>query len=626
MARLANTTNIGLLGEVSGWSLHDILTRRCIIGSPDAIFTSQIRTGDQIVLKDNLDVNPAFRSVVVSVDSNRTLRIANSYPLPHLSNGNIYNEGPYIGAAASQIPLLIPGTYTTANSNSVSVYVTMFVKDLASWDQPAFYDKRGLFGANTVWANTIYAGMPVLAAKGAGARTYNEIRAVDSNSTGILRFSLAGKEYFLFGTTIATSAMTGELLLDTSSIAGMAGTSGMSVEALLDALCSGSFSANSNMGGALSISRFSNVAMPSVSSMSGEIYWTATAQPHSNAVSAMSVAFNWMTTMPAAISGVSAMTSAAVLAATPAASISATSGAAATLTSTHTEIITTTGAGSMTVPAGVTSMKFECVGGGSGGYFIDSAYNGGGGGGGGSYARTNAVSVTAGHTVYWNVAAGAASGTAGNQTWVRYDTNSAPSSTTDGCLAKGGSLGVDYSTGGVGGLTSTSVGDVKYAGGNGGSVGGGSGGGGGGAAGPSGTGKAGAASPYDLDWTLGGGGGGGANGGSSSTGGAPSGTSGGPGGAGTSGSGGGNPGGNGAAGGGGGGGETWGSAGGAGGSDTAFSATRGCGGGGGGGGGSYNGGNGGDAGGGGGGAGCNYASYAGTGAAGILIITYTITS
>lgn len=228
--------------------------------------------------------------------------------------------------------------------------------------------------------------------------------------------------------------------------------------------------------------------------------------------------------------------------------------------------ITTTGAGTFTVPSDFGSLvSVECIGGGKSGATSGAA------GGGGAYSLSDAVTgLTAGGTAYVSV------GAAGADTWFNAASNAAPSTTSQGALAKG-------STSGTGGASASGVGTTKYSGGNGG---GNYGGGGGGAAGPSGAGKNGGA--YSASYYTGGGGGG-ANNGSA---GASGGSSGGAGGNGPGGTGGGSGGsGNGSnatanTGGGGGGGGS--GNGGAGASDdiwtqTSDSATAGPGGGGGGG-------------------------------------------
>ena len=321
--------------------------------------------------------------------------------------------------------------------------------------------------------------------------------------------------------------------------------------------------------------------------------------------------------------------------------------------------LTTTGASTWSIPSGVTSIKVECIGGGAGGGTDASGSSaGGGGGGGGAYSATNAITVSVGNTLYLNIGIGGGAQENGGDTWARYGTNSVPSSTADGCLAKGG-LRTTGVTGGSGGSSTSSVGDVKYAGGKGGNCGdddGGGGAGGGGAGGPTGIGRAGGNSGADDG--SGGGGGGGSNGGSSTVGANSSSTTaaGAAGGNGTSGAGAGSAGsagidanggvgGDGTSGGGGGGGGGVHSSsaytagnGGAGGSDTAFDASHGSGGGGGGGGGNEtfevdaiagDGGNGGLYGGGGGSGGdprysdAAYIGSNGSGAQGLIVITYT---
>ncbi|MEJ7644282.1 MAG: glycine-rich domain-containing protein [Chryseolinea sp.] len=120
--------------------------------------------------------------------------------------------------------------------------------------------------------------------------------------------------------------------------------------------------------------------------------------------------------------------------------------------------------GNYTVPSGVTEITVECFGGGGAGKgFPNSVQTStGGGGGGGAYA-TKVISVTPGQVISYTIgAAGAgttgAGGNGGDTSW-----NSGE------VLAKGG-LGAPSSGGfGAGGLSSTSVGTVKYSGGNGGS-------------------------------------------------------------------------------------------------------------------------------------------------------------
>lgn len=152
-----------------------------------------------------------------------------------------------------------------------------------------------------------------------------------------------------------------------------------------------------------------------------------------------------------------------------------------------------TTSGTWTCPQGVTTIQVEAWGGGAGGRSTANT-NGhvGGGGGGGAYARRNAITVVPGATYTITVGTGGAANTAGT----------ASTATINGVTitAAGGSVGAASGTGtpagGTGGTIAGSVGDVRFAGGNGGSGfgsgasgGSGSGGGGGSAAGSTGTGN-----------------------------------------------------------------------------------------------------------------------------------------
>jgi hypothetical protein len=142
--------------------------------------------------------------------------------------------------------------------------------------------------------------------------------------------------------------------------------------------------------------------------------------------------------------------------------------------------ITTAGAGSTVVPAGMTKAKIECFGCGGSGY--------GGGGSGGAYSRTNALAVTPGDTLYYSIGtvpAGNNPESNPTDTWARITTNAAPTTTAQGCLAKSGVQAhpTDF-VGRAGGQASACVGDVKFDGGSGGNTDAVNlGGGGGGAAG-----------------------------------------------------------------------------------------------------------------------------------------------
>ena len=147
--------------------------------------------------------------------------------------------------------------------------------------------------------------------------------------------------------------------------------------------------------------------------------------------------------------------------------------------------VTTTGAGSFTIPAGVTSIEYEGWGPGADGSTAGGSSQEASGGGGGYIKAT--ISVTAGDIIYYNVGV---SGT--SNSWFNKNTNSeSPNS-----WAANRAVGTSAGTAGANGSPAGTL-VVARVGGNGASAqgGGGSrgGSGGGGAAGPIGTGSAGAA-------------------------------------------------------------------------------------------------------------------------------------
>jgi hypothetical protein len=156
--------------------------------------------------------------------------------------------------------------------------------------------------------------------------------------------------------------------------------------------------------------------------------------------------------------------------------------------------------GAYTIPADFaagSSLQVECIG-----------SSGASNAGGGAYSKTNAITgLSAGQTVYIR----ALGGGSGADSWFNKAANSAPASTTNGCLAKAGTQTATNNP--PGGQASAGIGDLKYSGGTGGLYLIGcitdSAGGGGGAAGPNGAG----ANAYSIGY---GSGGGGANGGSAS--------------------------------------------------------------------------------------------------------------
>lgn len=183
--------------------------------------------------------------------------------------------------------------------------------------------------------------------------------------------------------------------------------------------------------------------------------------------------------------------------------------------------------GGWVVPAGVTSLQIEAVGRGS-----DPSSDTPWGGGGGGYARTNALAVTPGQTLYWST------GVDDPTVWARIGTNAPPTNSSQGVLAEwGGASGNVYD----GGRSISTIGNVGHSGGQGGSGNGSGGtqtfGGGGGSAMPTGAGRNGG-NGGSASSTNGHGGGGGC-GPSPATGGISGTTNGGAGGAGPLGTGGG---------------------------------------------------------------------------------------
>lgn len=145
------------------------------------------------------------------------------------------------------------------------------------------------------------------------------------------------------------------------------------------------------------------------------------------------------------------------------------------------QTLTSAGSGTWTAPAGVTSIKIECIGGGGAGATMTS--NGGGGGGkGGDYAARLTMAVTP--NVQYSYTIGAAGTTNGGAN------GGVTTFTGDGgvqCIAAGGNSVVNNSATGATGSNGTSTGDVAhvFAGGNGANGSAGSYGGGGGSSGGS---------------------------------------------------------------------------------------------------------------------------------------------
>lgn len=137
------------------------------------------------------------------------------------------------------------------------------------------------------------------------------------------------------------------------------------------------------------------------------------------------------------------------------------------------QLVTTNGTGSFTAPTGYGLVTVEAIAGGGRG--IGSAINNQrAGGGGGAYACATSISVTGGTTIVYYTVGGMTT-----DSWVNVGTNSAPTTLTVGCVAKAGANATS-GVAGIGGGTTLSIGNIKFAGGNGGLTSSGDGGGGGG--------------------------------------------------------------------------------------------------------------------------------------------------
>ncbi len=194
--------------------------------------------------------------------------------------------------------------------------------------------------------------------------------------------------------------------------------------------------------------------------------------------------------------------------------------------------LTTTGAGTWKVPSDWNNNdnSIECIAGGAAGGPSTSGGAGGPGGGGGAYAKISNISAAAlgglGSNVNFSVGIGGNAGSGGD-TW--FNATSLANAVANGsgisCGAQHGSYTSDGSTGGLGGLGSSSVGTTVHSGGNGSTIiaFNTQAGGGGGAGGPNGNGAAGGTvtSTGSYAPAVGGGGADGGAAGGSSSGGTP---------------------------------------------------------------------------------------------------------
>lgn len=133
---------------------------------------------------------------------------------------------------------------------------------------------------------------------------------------------------------------------------------------------------------------------------------------------------------------------------------------------------TFTSNGSWTVPAGVTSVKIEAIGGGGAGGYVHGSgvqFQCSGGGGGAAYARVNSLPVAEGDVLTIVIGnGGQALATEGNQVHGGATTVSKGGSVV--VKAAGGKtvLGTNTTSGAAGGSLSDCIGDVRFSGGNGG--------------------------------------------------------------------------------------------------------------------------------------------------------------
>jgi hypothetical protein len=125
------------------------------------------------------------------------------------------------------------------------------------------------------------------------------------------------------------------------------------------------------------------------------------------------------------------------------------------------------GSGTWTAPAGVTSVTVECWGGGGGGQGKDISFNDAGGGGGGGEYASETISVTPGNSYPYSVGAKGAAGAPGSASTNQGGAGGTTTFNTTSVVAHGG-VGGANSGGGLGGTGSTN--STHFDGGRGGSV------------------------------------------------------------------------------------------------------------------------------------------------------------
>lgn len=128
--------------------------------------------------------------------------------------------------------------------------------------------------------------------------------------------------------------------------------------------------------------------------------------------------------------------------------------------SSHGSQTITSGSGTFTVPAGVTSIEIQCWAGGGGTQDNTLAANNTGGAGGGAFSQKTALTVSPGDSLIYVVGASGMNGS----TATPGGTTSVVHSSITVCLALGGGAGTSLIAG-AGGLASGGTGDVTFSGG-----------------------------------------------------------------------------------------------------------------------------------------------------------------
>lgn len=139
-----------------------------------------------------------------------------------------------------------------------------------------------------------------------------------------------------------------------------------------------------------------------------------------------------------------------------------------------TEIIVLSSGSSYTLPNNITKENrvYGIGAGGGGGRGLNGGFAGAGGGGGALSIGYN-MDLNPGQTIYFDTGEGGAGGSSqgqsgfnGGNSWLNLLSNAAPTSISQGILARGGQGGTAYNGYALGGSASTSIGHYKIGGGN----------------------------------------------------------------------------------------------------------------------------------------------------------------